>query len=257
MTGPAPLPLSVPAWPLSVPDWRRPGRKPAPPCQPGPRRAPLLATSIIAATALAASPVLAKPKPRSGFEATLPLPPAAPRVADGSIFNVASGYAPLHGGTRAHTVGDALTIVLVENTTAAKTVGSQSQKNGGLSLTPPKAGPLSVNPDALKLSSDSVFKGSGNASQTSILSGTLSVTIAEVRANGTALVRGEKRMLLSQGDEWIQVSGIVRLADIDQNNAIPSSRVADARIEYSGKGALQRASRQGWLGRFFNMISPF
>jgi flagellar L-ring protein FlgH len=83
------------------------------------------------------------------------------------------------------------------------------------------------------------------------------VTIAEVRPNGTALVRGEKQMLLSQGDEWIQVSGIVRLIDIDQNNAIPSSRVADARIEYSGKGALQRVSRQGWLGQFFNMISPF
>ena len=76
---------------------------------------------------------------------------------------------------------------------------------------------------------------------------TLSVTIAEVRANGTALVRGEKRMMLSQGHEWIQFSGIVRLADIDQNNRIASTRVADARIEYAGKGALQRASRQGWL----------
>ena len=64
-------------------------------------------------------------------------------------------------------------------------------------------------------------------------------------------------MLLSQGNEWIQISGIVRLADIDQDNSVPSSRVADARIEYSGRGALQRASRQGWLGRIFNIVSPF
>jgi flagellar L-ring protein precursor FlgH len=64
-------------------------------------------------------------------------------------------------------------------------------------------------------------------------------------------------MLVSQGDEWIQVSGIVRLADIDQDNNVLSSKVADARIEYTGKGALQRASKQGWLGRFFNIISPF
>ena len=83
------------------------------------------------------------------------------------------------------------------------------------------------------------------------------MTIAEVRANGTALLRGEKRLLLSQGQEWIQFAGIVRLADIDADNRIASSRVADARIEYAGDGAVSRASRQGWLSKFFSAISPF
>ena len=83
------------------------------------------------------------------------------------------------------------------------------------------------------------------------------MTIAEVRANGTALLRGEKRMLLSQGHEWVQFTGIARLADIDADNRIVSTRVADARLEYSGNGAVQRAGREGWLSRFFNMISPF
>ena len=64
-------------------------------------------------------------------------------------------------------------------------------------------------------------------------------------------------MLLSQGDEWIRFSGVIRLTDIDQDNTLPSSRVADAHIEYSGKGALQRASKQGWLSRLFNLVSPF
>jgi len=197
-----------------------------------------------------------KPRPPSGFEATLPVA-SAPRPANGSIFNAQAGYASLYEGNRARMVGDPLTIILVESTTASKSVGSKSQKSGGISLTPPSAGPLSINPDALKASNDSSFNGQGNASQTSTLSTSLSVTIAEVRSNGTALVRGEKRMLLSQGNEWVQFSGIVRLADLDQDNRITSNRVADARIEYSGKGALQRASRQGWLGQFFNMISPF
>src|SRR5690606_17350611 len=174
------------------------------------------------------------------------------------IFNVSAGYAALHEGARARAVGDPVTILLVESITASKAVSSKSQKGGGASITPPTAGPLDfLNPDALKMSSNSTFNGQGNAGQTSALSSTLSVTIAEVRPNGTALLRGEKRMLLSQGDEWVQFSGIVRLIDIDQDNRVPSSKVADAHIEYSGKGALQRASRQGWLGRFFNMISPF
>lgn len=64
-------------------------------------------------------------------------------------------------------------------------------------------------------------------------------------------------MLLSQGNEWIQFSGIVRLSDIDPDNRIVSSRVADAKIEYAGSGSIQRASREGWLSRFFNMITPF
>ena len=78
-----------------------------------------------------------------------------------------------------------------------------------------------------------------------------------MRPNGTALVKGEKRLLLSQGQEWIQFSGIVRLSDIDPQNQIRSAQVADARVEYAGNGSIQRASREGWLSRFFNMVSPF
>lgn len=222
----------------------------------------MLRKTIIAAAALAvltASPACAEKKPRlTGFEPTLPMAQPAPSAATGGIFNVSTGYAALYEGNRARAVGDPVTILLVESTTAAKDVSSQSQKGGGASITLPSTGPLSfLDPDALKLSSSSTFNGQGSAGQTSSLASTLSVTIAEVRPNGTALVKGEKQMLLSQGDEWVRFSGIIRLADVDQENAILSNRVADAKIEYSGKGALQRASRQGWLGRFFNMISPF
>ena len=64
-------------------------------------------------------------------------------------------------------------------------------------------------------------------------------------------------MRLSQGDEWVQFAGILRLIDIDVDNRILSTRIADAQIIYGGQGAIQQASRPGWLGRFFNMVSPF
>jgi len=216
--------------------------------------------AIAALTALCAQPALARKHKPSGFEPTLPVAqPAVATPATGGIFSVAAGYAPLYTGNRAHAVGDPLTIVLVETTTASKSVNSKSQKGGDIGLTPPTTGLLSklFMPSDIKTSSSSSFNGQGSAAQTSSLSSTLSVTIAEVRANGTALVKGEKQMLLSQGDEWVRFSGIVRLSDIDAENSIVSTRVADARIQYSGKGALQRSSRQGWLGRFFNLISPF
>ena len=64
-------------------------------------------------------------------------------------------------------------------------------------------------------------------------------------------------MSLSQGDEWVQFAGTIRLADITSENRLSSSQVANARIIYSGRGAIQTASRPGWLSRFFNAVSPF
>ncbi|OYW47573.1 MAG: flagellar biosynthesis protein FlgH [Novosphingobium sp. 28-62-57] len=199
-------------------------------------------------------------KPKRGFEpAVAPPVPALPTAPTaGSIFNVNTGYIGFVEGRRAHAVGDTLRVMLVENMTTAKTARAQTQKQGQFNVVPPTAGPLSfLNPNALNASGGSSFNGQGNATQTSLLTGEVGVTIVEVRANGTAFVRGEKRMVLSQGQEWVQFSGIVRLGDVDQENRVMSTQVADARVEYTGNGSIGRASREGWLSRFFNAISPF
>lgn len=199
-----------------------------------------------------------QPEPKPGFAAALPPPPPAPKVADGAIFDANGGYSALYTGHRAHAVGDPVSIVLNESTSTSKSAGSKTGRTGSLGVTPPATGPLSfINPSSLNASGTTSFKGDGSANQSSTLAGEVSVTIVEVRSNGTALVRGEKRLLLSQGEEWVQLTGIVRLADIDADNRISSSRVADARIEYSGNGSVGRASREGWLSKFFSAVSPF
>jgi len=213
---------------------------------------------LAAATVLLALCACGAEQRPAGFAAALPPPPPAPPAqADGAIYQPVSGYAPLYYGQRASRVGDLVTVVLVERTQASKSASGKTARDGGFSLTPPSAGPLSFDPAVLNSSGSSSFNGKGDAAQASKLSGDLTVTIAEVRPNGTALIRGEKVMQLSQGEEWVQLSGIVRLADIDQNNRIASPRIADARITYAGKGAVQRASREGWLSRFFNLVAPF
>lgn len=216
------------------------------------------ATSLIALALLALPGVAAAKRAPAGFAPTLPQPAPPLPASSGSIFNVHAGYASLVEGNRAKMVGDTLTILLVEQTTTSKTVGTKTDRSGGISLTPPSEGPLAfAKPEALKASGQSSFKGQGNTTQTNALAGEVGVTIVEVRPNGTALVRGEKRMLLSQGNEWVQFSGIVRLADVDTQNRIRSNQVADARIEYTGNGSIQRAGREGWLSRVFNIVSPF
>jgi flagellar L-ring protein precursor FlgH len=196
---------------------------------------------------------------------TAPPPPPAPvaiaggnAASQGAIFQVSQGYSGLVTGTRARALGDMVTIRLVENTTTSKSTSSQTQRSGSFGITPPTAGPLDfLNPNALNASGEGSFNGGGTAAQQSQLSGTVAVTIAAIYPNGTAEVVGEKQMSLSQGDEWVQFAGRIRLVDIDADNTLPSSRVANARVIYTGKGQVQQASRPGWLSRFFNAVSPF
>jgi flagellar L-ring protein precursor FlgH len=179
-------------------------------------------------------------------------------VADGAIFHAAYGYAPLISGMRAAQVGDVVTITLVEKTQAVKANSASTDRNGSISITPPPTGPLDfIKKTDIDISGGSTFAGKGNAAQSNALSGEISVTIAQVYPNGTMLVRGQKMLTLNRGDEMIQISGIIRPADISFDNRVLSTRVADARITYTGKGEIARASRQGWLNKFFSMLSPF
>lgn len=198
-------------------------------------------------------------EPQPGFASPPPqVVQLTPTPANGAIYQPQRGYAALHEGRRARMVGDIVTIVLVESINSSKSTAAQTARSGSGSLSPPGAGPLSfLNPEALKAASEASFNGTGNAAQRSTLNGAIAVTIAEVRPNGTARVIGEKHMALAQGREFVQFSGIVRFADIDADNRVFSNQVADAQIIYSGQGAVQRASKPGWLSTFFAKISPF
>jgi flagellar L-ring protein precursor FlgH len=156
-------------------------------------------------------------------------------------------------------VGDIITIQLVESTQASKSNAANMGRDGSIGLTPPSTGPLSglIKSTDVASSGTQTFKGTGAASQSNSLNGEITVTVAKLFPNGNMLVRGQKALTLNRGDEFIQIAGIIRPADISNDNKVLSTRVADARITYSGKGEIARASRQGWLQRFFSMLSPF
>lgn len=220
-----------------------------------------LLVSTAAAALLMASPAYAKKHKEAevAYAPTysVPAPPVAP--PNGGIFQASYGYAPLTSGARASQVGDIITIQLVESTQASKSNAANTGRDGSVGLTPPTTGLLSklIKPSDVGASGTQTFKGSGAASQSNSLNGQITVTVAQVYPNGTMLVRGQKALTLNRGDEFIQIAGLVRQADIGPDNTILSTRVADAKITYTGKGEIARASRQGWFQRFFSMISPF
>jgi flagellar L-ring protein FlgH len=205
---------------------------------------------------VAVTPSNARKTSEESFSTSRPLI-SAPATTPGAIVSV-DYYAPLTSGARASRIGDILTVVLMERTTASKSNSATTDRSGDIGLTPPSTGPLKIfKPTDVNSGGAQSFKGKGETAQSNALSGEVSVTIAAVYPNGTMLIRGEKQLTLNRGDERIQISGLVRMADITPDNRIPSTRVADARIRYTGKGEIARASKQGWLQRFFSKVSPF
>lgn len=190
--------------------------------------------------------------------------PAAATSGDagGSIYGNARAGGDRRGlrlfeDNKAREPGDLLTIVLVENTRAKTNAKTSVTKDAGIGLAAPTLFGQNVtykgNPILqAEIEGSRDFAGAGDSAQSNQLAGNITVTVVENLGNGTVRVAGEKQVRLNQGDELVQVQGIVRVADISPDNRISSDRVGDARILYGGRGTIARSNAMGWLGRFFN-----
>ncbi len=158
---------------------------------------------------------------------------------------------------RAYAVGDILTVVLAERTLSSKSAGSSMNKDSSWGVGTPVIGNLNTSDINLDLNGNSSFNGKSSANQQNSLTGYISVRVTEVSPNGVLRIKGRKQIRLNNGDEYIELSGIVRADDIDVTNEISSQRIADATISYAGSGTLANGSQPGWFTRFFNTINPF
>lgn len=204
----------------------------------------------------------AGPEPIRDWSGTLPPVPESVEV-NGAIYQPATGVS-LFEDVKARRVGDTLIIQLVERTNASTSASTSTSKNSSVGIENPTLfGEEFTRGEGFPLFQSSMdatrdFEGEGDSAQSNSVDGNITVTVYQRLPNGNLIVRGEKWITINQGREFLRVSGIVRPADIGANNSVPSFKLADAQIEYSGKGALADANRQGWLSRFFlSAIFPF
>lgn len=188
-------------------------------------------------------------------------PVKQPRIAvqrkdNGAIYQQGMRVG-LFEDTTAKYIGDVLTVVLVENTNASATSNTNSSKDNKVELPGPTlAGQKVTDKNGTeilnnKFNGEREFSGQGTSAMNSSFNGNISVTVADVLPNRNLVVRGEKMMLLNQSDEYVRFVGIVRPQDIEQNNTIKSTRIANVHMAYGGQGALSSANKMGPLGRFF------
>lgn len=178
--------------------------------------------------------------------------------ANGAIYQAAS-HRPLFEDRRARQVGDILTVVINEKTQAGKAASSSGAKTGavdssigsiaGLPLKTLQG--IGVTADSAAEYADKSALGSSNT-----FSGTITVTVIEVLANGNLLVSGEKQVALDKGIEYVRLSGVVQPDTIQSGNSVSSTKVADARIEYRTSAKLDSAEVMSWLARFFLSLAP-
>lgn len=219
-------------------------------------------TLVLMSCFIGACSLMSNKSKQEEYAATLPEEPPEVRVATGSIYQ-ANHDVSLFENSVAGRVGDILTIHLIESTAASKKSSTNTKKatNGSIGVTnifgrvPTIKG---VNPLQAGMADSSDFTGEGNSAQSNSLAGDITVTVAKRYANGNLAIRGQKWLTLNQGQEFVRIQGIVRQADIQPDNTVASTKVANATISYGGQGALADANAKGWLSRFFDSpLTPF
>ncbi|HZU82665.1 MAG TPA: flagellar basal body L-ring protein FlgH [Polyangiaceae bacterium] len=190
---------------------------------------------------------------------------ASAKPSTGSLFSDANpGYLE---DTRAVRVGDFVVVNINENANAQGDTSTNLSKDGSASTS--LDGLLGVVP-ALKraypeidpsqliaFASKSGFIGSGTTARTGQLQGTIAVRVVKEMPNTDLFVEGTKVVLINNEEYHLYLSGLVRRADIGQDNSIPSTRLADAQVEFTGRGDLADQNRKGWFARLLDTFNPF
>jgi flagellar L-ring protein precursor FlgH len=185
--------------------------------------------------------------------------------AAGSLW---SGATPsLFEDSRARRVGDTVVIELDEQTSARGDASTSLTKEGettmglsalfGLLGALERAVPSLDTENLLGMESESEFEGDGRTVRSNKLTGRIAVHVRRVLPNGDMYIEGHKVILVNNEELHIYVSGVVRPVDVAGDNTVPSSRIADAQVELTGRGDLTDHQRPGWLRRIINRYGPF
>ncbi|WP_422017108.1 flagellar basal body L-ring protein FlgH [Roseateles sp.] len=216
---------------------------------------------LLTATALLAGCATPYPVPEVELAHTpvVNLPPVQALAANnGSIYQAAS-YRPLFEDHRARLVGDTLTISITEKVSATQTSTSALSKTGSLSAgvtaLPGIAG-NSFGKATAGATSTNDNSGKGSNQNTNEFTGAITAVVTAVLPNGHLMISGEKQIGVNRNVDVLRFSGQVDPRMIGQGNAVPSTSVANVRIEQRGRGATADAHAVGWLSRFFLNIAP-
>lgn len=174
----------------------------------------------------------------------------------------------LYADHKARTTGDIVTITISEKASASKEASTDSDRTSSLSASIPNflglenSDMLAQNPNIdlanlIKADFANSYAGSGKTVRKEDLAASLTTQVVEVYPNGNLKIRGGKEVRVNNETQVIYLTGIVRPVDIMANNTIDSKHVLNARISYTGKGAVSDKQNPGWMTRTVDNLWPF
>jgi flagellar L-ring protein FlgH len=184
---------------------------------------------------------------------------------DGSLWSDSADSLFTH--RRSSRVGDLVTILIEETSNAtldaSTDLSRKSEISAGVTSFATAMSALKAafpNLDPAKLlgaATSNEFQGKGATSSSGKLNATLTARIKQVLPNGDMYIEGSKVVMINQEESHIYLSGVVRPSDIQADNTVASNLIADAQVEYTGRGAVADKQKPGWFTRFFDWVSPF
>lgn len=216
----------------------------------------LVVTSLVGC-ATTTEPLVHSP----GFSPVYPAQVQQPKLVTGAIFD-ANQADTWFGRNRNFQIGDVVTVLLNESLQANREQNTDVERKASNDVIPASVSTWLGNqrgiPSGINLNSANVkSEGTGSSDQAASLVGAVAVTVIDVLPNGNLVLRGEKQLQMTEGTEVIQVSGIVRPADIAPNFTVQSRRLANAQISYRGTGDLANAAKPGWGTNLLMKMWPF
>ena len=158
---------------------------------------------------------------------------------------------------RAHRVGDILTVLITETTSATNTSNVETSKESTLDIANGQGtGALKKFIPGFGLVSDASaeFTGQGTTSRNQQITARVSVTVVGTKPNGDLIVEGSRTIEINGEREIVHLSGAVNPMIIPASNTIESYRVSDLQVTYKGKGVVSEGSRPRVLVRIINWI---
>ncbi len=201
--------------------------------------------------------------------------------AQGSLWPGANTKNMFFTDNKARSVNDIVTIEIVESSSASKNATTKLGRSSNLSASATGLFGIETKQNArlgraqtsnaagtsnrglldlaniLNAKTQNDFDGSGTTTRSGTLSGKMTALVKEVLPNGNLRIQG-KRMVTVNGEEQVMVlAGLIRPEDIDSNNVVLSTFIADAKISYYGMGVIADKQNPGWLARGFDKFWPF
>jgi flagellar L-ring protein FlgH len=221
----------------------------------------LIRTLPLLALLLAACSMQSAEVKTPAFDEQIPRPQMS--YASGSLWQASSSG--LAEDLKARRRGDIITVVISEQASASKQANTATSRASSMSAGMPNFLGLEKTgiknwldlSNLLNASFGSKFDGSGSTSRAETLQATISAKVLDVIPNGNLLIEGRRNVKVNNEDQIIILTGTVRSRDVSADNTVNSSLIADARINYSGKGIISDRQRPGWIMNILDKLWPF